>query len=403
MNLHFFNPGHEAAVFNGSPFYVAPANVRLMQREFAFLPAWYAQSDDFVLVEQNFDFSFFENLTNYFPNLPQPVSCNQNFILNFNNSKYDFNGSVNALCWGISPAAIHFFEKIQTKNEINLRVPKWENEFRNLCSRQTANDCMVYLKNKIPQIKVAVPQFINSMQTLENVIDNSRGTLIAKLPFSSSGRGILKIDSNNFSRATRQIINGWLRRQGSICVEPKYEKIMDFALEFFCERGINISFVGYSHFETDKKGSYIGNFLDSQKNIENKILQYIDNKLFTKIKIELQNFLNEKYKNYTGFLGIDMLIYIFENQYFIYPCVEINMRANMGILAINFVEKYLFSGKTGCFSVDFCKNSGEVYEKHNEMTKKFPPQFVHGKLYKGYLPLCPIDKNSKFWTYALVD
>ncbi|MCL1867873.1 MAG: hypothetical protein FWF72_02835 [Paludibacter sp.] len=402
MKLHFFNPGHEAAVSNGSPFYFAPANVRLMQRELAFLPAWYAQSNDFVLVGNDFDFSFFENLKNNFQNLPQPISFDQNYILNLHNKKTSFE-HLEAALWGISPAAINFFEKIKTENEIDLQIGQWKNEFTALCSRQTANECLIFLKKKIPQIAVAVPQFVNSMQTLENVINNYKGMLIAKNPFSSSGRGVLRIDAKNFSRASAQIIHGWLRRQGSVCIEPMYNKILDFAMEFHCQENENVDFVGYSLFQTDKKCAYNGNILDSQKNIEKIICQYIDIELLEKIKIEIRFFLKEKYIKYSGFIGVDMLIYISENQCFIYPCVEINMRANMGIVAINFVEKYLFTGKKGRFTINFCKNEGEIFAKHLQMTKQFTPRFVEGKLREGYLPLCPINASSKYWAYVVVD
>lgn len=402
MKLHYFNPGHEVAVFNGSPFYVAPANVRLMQRELAFLPAWYAQDDDFILVGNDFDFDFFKTFQKKFPYLPQPISFYDNYILNINKEKTKFD-DLEASYWGISPTAVNFFEKIKVENAINLRIDKWRSDFCELCSRKTANNCLIFLKNKIPQMKVDVPQFVNSMEIFENVIQNSNGILIAKLPFSSSGRGILRIDTDSFSRSIRQIIQGWLRRQGCITIEAMYDKILDFAMEFRCEAGENIDFIGYSLFQTDNKLSYRANILDSQKNIENRICQFIDSKFIDKIKIEISIFFKEKYKNYTGFLGVDMLIYKSENQYFVYPCVEINMRANMGIIAVNFAKQYLFSGKSGRLSIDFCKNSGEVFANHLKMMKTSPPHFADGKLFEGYLPLCPVNSNSKYWAYVIAD
>lgn len=399
MNMHYFNPGHEAAVFNGSPFYVAPENVCLLQTELAYLPAWYAQNDDFVLVSSNFDFSFFENLRTNLPALPQPIAFDKNYILDFKDQKVTYR-VLNAACWGISPAAIRFFEKIQAENPINLQIEQWKNEFTELCSRRTAQECLIYLKQKIPQIAVVVPQFINSMETVEYVINNTDEMLIVKNPFSSSGRGILRI-TGDFSRSAKQIIRGWLARQGCISIEKMYDKILDFAMEFSCHAGAKADFIGYSLFQTDKKCRYMGNILDSQQNIENQIFKYIE--LIEKIKNEICIFLNEKYKNYSGFLGIDMLIYISENQYFIYPCVEINMRANMGIVSINFVEKYLCANKTGRFIVDFSNKVGEIFANHCQMTKQFPARFAEGKLCEGYLPLCPVCKNSKFWAYVVVN
>ncbi|GHT18620.1 hypothetical protein FACS189429_5390 [Bacteroidia bacterium] len=392
--LHYFNPGHEAAVMNGSPFYQSPANVQTMQRELAFLPAWYAQNTDFVLVDADFDFDFFEKLKKNLPSLPQPIS----FIPH--NNPFD---SLRAACWGISPAAIHFFEKIKTENVIDLQIPQWKCEFRHLASRTTANECLIYLKNKIPAIQVAVPQFVTSMQEAENLINNANEMLIVKSPFSSSGRGILRINPQDFNRATRQILQGWLNRQGCVSIEPMLCKVLDFALEFRCNDSSTVEFAGYSLFETDEKGSYTGNILNSQENIKKVIIKYIDIQLISNIKIEIRKFLQKKYKNYSGYLGVDMLIYNFENQYFIYPCVEINMRANMGILAVNLVKNFLFSAKSGRFTVNYDKITGNILKHHQEMTKKFPPRFTSGKLLEGYLPLCPVSKNSKYWAYVIVN
>jgi hypothetical protein len=400
--LHLFNPGHEAAVMNGSPFYVPPANVRLMQRELAFLPAFYAQNADFVIVDENFDFAFYENLKENLPHLPQPISFSckdaKDNLCNFARPK-----SLEAFMWGVSPAAIHFFEKIKAENAMNLQIPQWKCEFRNLTSRQTASECLIYLKNKISQISVAVPTFVNSMQDAENMISNADGILIAKSPFSSSGRGILHINPQDFNRATRQILQGMFNKQSCISLEKFLHKTLDFAMEFRCEEGKNVTFAGYSLFQTDEKGGYTGNMLDSQKNIEKQLMRYIDLQLIIKIRIETGKFLSEKFKNYSGFLGIYRLIYSFENKYFIYPCVEINMRANMGIIALNLAENFLFTGKTGRFTVDFCKIAGEILQKHTEMANKFPPRFENGKLFSGYLPLCPVNEKSKYWAYVVLN
>ena len=46
--IHFFNPGHETAILQGSENYTPPANVQRMIRELSYLPVWYADPEDFV-------------------------------------------------------------------------------------------------------------------------------------------------------------------------------------------------------------------------------------------------------------------------------------------------------------------------------------------------------------------
>ena len=49
--IHYFNPGHETAVLLGTPNYTPPCNVRIMTKDLSFLPAWYAQPGDLVLLD----------------------------------------------------------------------------------------------------------------------------------------------------------------------------------------------------------------------------------------------------------------------------------------------------------------------------------------------------------------
>lgn len=50
--IHFFNPGHETAILQGSENYTPPANVQRMIRELSYLPVWYADAEDFVFTEE---------------------------------------------------------------------------------------------------------------------------------------------------------------------------------------------------------------------------------------------------------------------------------------------------------------------------------------------------------------
>ena len=49
--IHFFNPGHETAILQGSENYTPPANVQRMIKELSYLPVWYADPADFVFLQ----------------------------------------------------------------------------------------------------------------------------------------------------------------------------------------------------------------------------------------------------------------------------------------------------------------------------------------------------------------
>ncbi|MFA6767718.1 MAG: hypothetical protein WCR86_04790, partial [Parabacteroides sp.] len=68
VKLHYFNPGHETAVLFGKANYTAPDNVRKMIYDLSLLPAWYAEYNDYILVDENIAPHFF----NQFPKGSKP-------------------------------------------------------------------------------------------------------------------------------------------------------------------------------------------------------------------------------------------------------------------------------------------------------------------------------------------
>ena len=48
--VYLFNPENDMALASGSPYYMAPANIKKMAADLAALPAWYAPSGSGVLV-----------------------------------------------------------------------------------------------------------------------------------------------------------------------------------------------------------------------------------------------------------------------------------------------------------------------------------------------------------------
>ena len=48
--VYLFNPENDMALASGSPYYMAPANIKKMAADLAALPAWYALPGSGVLV-----------------------------------------------------------------------------------------------------------------------------------------------------------------------------------------------------------------------------------------------------------------------------------------------------------------------------------------------------------------
>lgn len=394
MNIHYFNPGHETAVNNASPYYTPPANIAAMQEELSFLPAWYADREDKVLVDSKEEM-YYSYLTEQFSALAQPISQNELKLYRY----------ANVSLWGVSPQAIRYFEELNKELEINLNIPEWSDEYKYLNSRLAARDCLSELINSIPLLSQAViPQFYTNLDDINKAVDTSIYQLLAKAPYSSSGRGLLWLPTTGLTRTENQILHGILKKQGSVSIERVLDKQMDFAMEFMADGKGNIAFAGYSLFYTNAKGSYEANYIGSQKSIIEQLSEKISLDLLDSVKNKLINILSEKFATlYNGCIGVDMLIYLEDNEYKLHPCVEINMRYNMGFLSCRLYENYIATHSCGKFYIDFKPKAEEMYNNHLLMEEKHPIRIENGRITSGYLSLCPINKSNRYRAYVLVE
>lgn len=394
MNIHYFNPGHETAVNNASPYYTPPANIAAMQEELSFLPAWYADREDKVLVDSK-DEVYYSYLTEKFSTLAQPVSQNELTLYR----------DANVSLWGVSPQAIRYFEELNKELEINLDIPQWSEEYKYLNSRLAARDCLSELINSIPLLSQAIiPQFYTNLDDINRAVNASAYQLLAKAPYSSSGRGLLWLPATGLTRTENQILHGILKKQGSISIERVLDKQMDFAMEFVADGKGNIAFAGYSLFYTNAKGGYEANYIGSQESIIEQLSEKISLDFLNSVKEKLINILSKKLTTlYNGCIGVDMLIYLEDNEYKLHPCVEINMRYNMGFLSCRLYENYIATQSCGKFYIDFNPKAEEMYNNHLLMEEKYPIRIENGKIISGYLSLCPINRSNRYRAYVLVE
>ncbi|GHT57372.1 hypothetical protein FACS18945_1490 [Bacteroidia bacterium] len=429
--IHFFNPGHEAAVLNASKYYQPPLSVRTMQRDLAYLPAWYAAPEDFVFVPCHSDES--QNpltATRHSDESQNPLTATRHSdesqnplfsrsIITINDlahRKDELRGQTIDL-WGLSPQSIHFFEQLNEKYALDWKVPAWKDEYRALSSRHTSAECLAFLIENLPEIDVAVlPHFYSDISGIEEMIKNTDAKMLVKSPFSSSGRGLIWLPPTGvLARSEKQILTGMLKKQKAVSIEKALEKVLDFSLHFeikntddvaersrsevaersrseVAERSRSAVFLGYSVFYTNTKGAYEKSLLAPQSFLEEKITQYIDVSLIKKIKGLLMEFIKQRYLSvYIGCIGVDMLIYKNGENYALQPCVEINMRKSMGYLAIKLFEKYIDNNSVGYFFV-----------QHSKSFEQKTPVFENKRLKSGSLMLCPLTAESNYMAYLQI-
>lgn len=160
----------------------------------------------------------------------------------------------------------------------------------------------------------------------------NEGATVFKSLWSSSGRGVFVSDT--FDAPTQKRLQGFVSSQGGFVVDRFYQnKALDFAMEFFIHPDHTVEFLGYSVFTTGDHGAYGYNCVEAQDDLLKRI--DVDPALLQQLVRYHQEHLGKI--DYHGPVGIDMLK---TTDGHIHPCIEINLRLNMGILALLLYQRH---------------------------------------------------------------
>ena len=154
---------------------------------------------------------------------------------------------------------------------------------------------------------------------------------IVKSEYSSSGRG-----NRIFTSHLSPFIS-----HTPIVIDTFYDKMLDFAMEFEVTSQ-DVRYLGLSVFEASREGRYAFNYLRSQQQLREMIACYLpDPSVIDQLmEIHCQLLSDRLLGHYEGIAGIDMMVV---RGGLVHPCVEINLRMNMGVVAMILYEKGLTS------------------------------------------------------------
>lgn len=177
--IHFFNPGHETAVLVGSENYTPPANVQRMIRELSYLPVWYANSNDYVYVEEIASPRFFSLKPKEFRPFATLVTGKELKSLETSFTELE------AAPWGLSPHSLHLFRKLKNNFNLNLSVPAWKEDYFRLTGRQTAAECLELIRQQLPDLPIPVaPKFCKKIREIEKYLILQNAPFVVKTPYS---------------------------------------------------------------------------------------------------------------------------------------------------------------------------------------------------------------------------
>ena len=182
-------------------------------------------------------------------------------------------------------------------------------------------------------------------------------------------------------------------------------------MEFYSQgNGESLDFVGYSYFVTDANGAYEGNLLLADEEIERELAKYIPTSTLHAVCDMLRHSIGEVINsNYCGYVGVDMMICQIvsesgEKVYRLHPCVEINLRMNMGVVAHTLRERYVAKGCTGKFMVEYYPTPIALKEAHEQKMNLYPLETdSDGCITRGYLPLTPIGRETQYIGWIMIE
>ncbi len=345
MNLHIFNPEHDISLAFGRNHLTVSKNVKDFRTSLGWIPALWAKDGDAVLVD---DVEYARTMTKEHASKCADVS----FVMKSKLKNHPFS---KVIPWGWDAAVNTELREAGVCPQL-LKTERQLNDIRQLSNRRLTTEALINIRKDISASTCGSSYHACSLAEIKRLRPNHQ-PFVLKAPWSSSGRGIRLIQGEMPPSTT-----GWVHRiihlQGGIMVEPYYNKVLDFGMEFLAHSNGSIQYKGLSIFHTINR-AYAGNVIASEKYKEGMLSKYIPTSMLETVRNKITaHFESTFQRGYTGPFGIDMMIVesAENDKYLLHPCVEINLRMTMGHVALS-----LETDKDGTASVMEIKHEAKDF------------------------------------------
>lgn len=329
MTLHIFNPDHELALASDLDNFTPPRAARKLYADLGFLPALWARDGDSVLVDDiDFAAAAYKRVANRMGRFGRRAS-NVDFVTSSMLNSIDID---NVDSWGWNTTLRNFLIR-HGIDKSSLPSLETLSDIRLFSHRSTASQLLSLVRT---EGMIGEMTRCNSLEEIAQRVGQF-GKAVIKAPWSCSGRGVRFVDVDSINNFNLQ---GWMKNmltnQGCLMVEPYYNKVKDFGMEFRSMADGRVEYLGLSLFKT-LNGAYAGNILATEHAKEEMISRYVSKPLLDSIKSRISNASAKIFDGkYVGDFGVDMMIVGRDdkNGFLVHPCVEINLRRTMGHVAL---------------------------------------------------------------------
>lgn len=334
MILHIYNPSHEEALSANTPYYYPTLAARSQRLRFGALPALWASPGDAVWVEED----------GVLPDAP--LYSGVRFVTH-RELRPSFWEEVERIePWGWDLLVRHSLRKAGAPERL-LPTDEQLATVRRLSSRETVAPVLRAMRGlSIPTVGESV--VCRSEEEVRERM-NIWGDVMVKSLWSCSGRGVVRLSASSPESLWRRV-GKWLALQGGAEVEPAYEKLADFALEFDVDEARRVTYRGLSFFDASPAGAYSGNHVASPETLlrllSEKAGKEVGKEVAAAAKTAEEILAETLAPHYAGPVGIDMMYVLSGGAPVLHPCVEINLRRTMGRVAVDLWQRLERKTKT---------------------------------------------------------
>lgn len=336
MTIRIFNPEHDIALASNMERFTAPHAGRQLRSDLCYLPALWADEGDVVIVD---DIDFAESAYRKLKAERKPAVefCTMEQIAHVLSSS--------SATPGIDPWGWDLAIRFQLLNagvpETALPSKEAIQELRRLSGRQCTTEILENVRLDIESVTCGKSTYIADYLLFSDMLQDDIG-LVVKAPWSSSGRGVRYFLKGEQTENALNWVKNTIRLQGGVMVEPLYNKVKDFGMEFYRDSCGKVHYLGLSLFQT-QNGAYTGNILATEVVKRDMISKYVDLTLLDDVTSRLESQLTVLFSTLplestisNIHFGVDMMIVAKENGdgFLLHPCVEINLRRTMGHVAL---------------------------------------------------------------------
>lgn len=303
MTIHYFNPGYELSAKRRQAHYTPTKPVRQLRHDLATLPIYYAAEGEGVLVPED---------------LPPELRTEQMA------SRVETGDRV--VPWGAAPEV--------------PGIGYDPDEMHRLASRERSLELWENLYD---------PWLFGPMMPPGRVSEESEvpreGRWVAKLDFSSSGRGVF------FPRSIEEL-QELLRRHQELYLEPWLDRVADRGYEFVRHPDGGIEYVGV-HLFTTGQGRYGASLVAPREVVREQLRRQPTTPTHEEyVSHLLERLRGYDFHGYAGPFGIDTVVWRDGDHLRLAPSVEINLRRTMGHVALELSRRYAEpSGRTYLYEI----------------------------------------------------